>query len=84
MPKTGEVRRCAKAEVYIFVPDVEQLKQFKHAKYWVGKQPGRIQLYNEFGKKDGKMLAFADIGQLAAILTKQFRQMWSIKRARGK
>ena len=70
-------RRCLKFTGYIFVPNKIDINDKGAMKYFVGKMPGRIQLFDDDGKKvGGKMKAFITLGQLVNIINNQFLTMW--------
>lgn len=74
---TNKKRRCLKAVIYLYVPDKEDLEDKGCMKYFLGRHPGRIQLYDDKGNKiGGKMKAFDTLGKMTEILTKQWRKMW--------
>ena len=70
-------RRCLKFTGYVYVPDKEAIDNSKDAKYWIGKQPGRIQFFDEKGQKiGGKMEAFVSLADMANRVNKQWNKMW--------
>ena len=70
-------RRCLKFTGYIYIPDKEVLTDKKAMKYYMGKNPGRVQFHDEHGKKIGtKMSAFITIGDLANKISNQALKMW--------
>lgn len=74
---TNKKRRCLKFVGYIFIPTVEELENKKIAKYFIIHQPGRIQFYDEHGKKvDSKMEAFDTIGDMAHRIQKHLAKMF--------
>jgi len=74
-------RRCLKVVAYFYVPDKSELTNEKRAKYWVNKQPGRLQLYDEKGNKIGnKMIAFDTMGNFLNLISKQLKKMFRDRR----
>ena len=70
-------RRCLKFTGYIYIPDKEDLDDKGMMKYYMMKNPGRVQFYDEHGKKVGdKMSAFVTIGDLANKISNQALKMW--------
>lgn len=74
-------RRCLKFTGYIYLPkeDID----FNTLRYHAGRTPGRIIIYDEFGKRpDSKAIAFDNIGDMLAVIerTKQQRIYKIIKR----
>ena len=70
-------RRCLKATIYIYVPDRADSGDEKAFNYWLGRIPGRVQLFDENGERiQGKLKAFTNLGELSNILSRGVRTMW--------
>jgi len=73
-------RRCLKFTGYLYIPDKKDLGNKGSMNYWLGTQSGRIQLFDEKGKKvGGKMLAFNNLGNMCDKLSKQWRKMFKAR-----
>ena len=77
---TTTPKRCIKFEGYIYLPD----RTDKSYEYFVGRIPGRIVIYNEYGKPTtDKMMAFSNFGQMLNYINSAFRSSFqSLKKIR--
>jgi hypothetical protein len=80
-----KMRRCLKATVYLYTPTAEELQDNRIARYYATHQSGRVQLYDEEGRKIGNtMKAFTTHGELLHILAKQQHLMCKKKFAQSR
>jgi len=79
------MRRCLKATVYLYTPTADELRNPQTARYWATHQSGRVQLFDEEGRKEiGNMKAFTTHGELLNILAKQQHLMCKKKFAQSR
>jgi hypothetical protein len=83
--KSKKERRCLKATIYLYIPYESEMKDEKTTKYYMGRQPGRLQLHDERGNKIGdKMIAFDNLGQMVDKISKQWRKMFKTRKSQNK
>ena len=75
---TNKPKRCLKFEGWIYLPAETSnlIDTLKELKYYSGRTTGRLQIFNETGRKMGsKSIAFDSMGEMVAEIEKVRKKM---------